>query len=197
MGRQKLGELLKNKGVIDSEQLRELLKVQSEMSTHIRLGELVVAEGHIDERTLTVLLGSQSQVPIVLHLERVDIDGDAAACVPHALAKRFCVVPLRCYAPNTLIIATNDPCNEILFRALEQHTGMTIKASIAPKRDIGAAIHRVYERMQLDGEDQRKPKPVASPISALEAAVPIEPAWSTPSMAIDDAFGGLLENTNV
>ena len=145
----RIGEMLKAKGLLTSKQLDFLVELQQTQTTPIRFGALARQEGFVDEHTLTVLLGAQHGVPIVLHLERLEIDPDAVEAVPRALAERFLIIPLSIYDSGHLVVATTDPANEMVFRALQQHTNYKIKVAIASETDILEALDRVYDRGEL------------------------------------------------
>lgn len=181
--RPKLGELLRKKGLVSQEQLEELLRAQRTSTKEIRLGALAREKGYLGERALTVLLGSQQQVPIVLHLERIDIDPEAVAAVPRSLAERFLVVPLSICDDGRLIVATTDPTNQMLFRALEQHSGREVKPAIAPESDILEMLDKVYDEHEAM-DDSAVPQGV----------LPAQPDGVSSSMAaIDNVFASILD----
>lgn len=224
--RPKIGEMLKEKGLLTSKQLSFLLELQKTQTDPIRFGALARQEGFVDERTLTTLLGAQHGVPIVLHLERLEIDPDAVEAVPRALAERFLIVPLSIYDSGHLVVATTDPGNSMVFRALEQHTGYKVKVAIAPESAIVGAVSRIYDRGELWAMPEAMIQDEDELIAEAEAAravvvdegsmsdvpekedaswapypsnppFPADPQTGMSSFgAIDDVFAQILENTS-
>ncbi len=147
--RLRLGQLLVDAGMLSQQDLDEVLAFQK--TDGRRLGTLLVERGHINETQLTQILSHQLSVPWV-SLLHIEFSRQLLNLVPHHVAERFCVVPI--YVRHvrgqgqTLYVAMDDPSNEEGLRACNEHSGLPVKAMIAPPSDIRNAI-RVYYDVQV------------------------------------------------
>ncbi|MDI1449477.1 hypothetical protein [Polyangium sp. 6x1] len=147
--RLRLGQLLVDAGLLSQQDLDEVLALQK--TDGRRLGTLLVERGHINETQLTQILSHQLSVPWV-SLLHIEFSRQLLNLVPHHVAERFCVVPI--YVRHvrgqgqTLYVAMDDPSNEEGLRACGEHSGLPVKAMIAPPSDIRNAI-RVYYDVQV------------------------------------------------
>src|SRR5215831_10187289 len=142
--RLRLGQLLVDARLITAEALEEVLAVQK--SDGRRLGTLLVERGLINETQLTQILSHQLSVPWV-SLLHIEFSRQLLNLVPHDVAERFCLVPIYVrhvrHQGETLYVAMDDPTNEDGLRACREHSGLPVRAMIAPPTDIRSAI-RVY-----------------------------------------------------
>ena len=140
--RKRLGEILKEAGLVSESQLRTAL--EDGRIRGARLGHALVARGFVDEETLMLALSRQ------LNLQPVDLDCAAVApSVVKALnpevASRYGVFPLSVNRRQRLLrVATSDPTNEEAQAALATHTGMRIVFSVSAPSSIDRAIRRHY-----------------------------------------------------
>jgi hypothetical protein len=142
--RLRLGQLLVDAGMIAQEDLEAVLALQK--ADGRRLGTLLVEKGLINETQLTQILSHQLSVPWV-SLLHIEFSRQLLNLVPHDVAERYCMVPI--YVRHvrgqgqTLYVAMDDPTNEEGLRECTGHSGLPVKAMIAPPNDIRNAI-RVY-----------------------------------------------------
>lgn len=142
--RLRLGQLLVDAAMISQKDLDEVLAFQK--TDGRRLGTLLVERGFINETQLTQILSHQLSVPWV-SLLHIEFSRQLLNLVPHSVAEKFCMVPI--YVRHvrgqgqTLYVAMDDPSNEEGLRACKEHSGLPVKAMIAPPSDIRNAI-RVY-----------------------------------------------------
>jgi len=166
--RLRLGQLLVDAGLLTQQDLDEVLALQK--TDGRRLGTLLVERGHINETQLTQILSHQLSVPWV-SLLHIEFSRQLLNLVPHHVAERFCVVPI--YVRHvrgqgqTLYVAMDDPSNEEGLRACSEHSGLPVKAMIAPPSDIRNAI-RVYYDVQVGAPA------VPGPFPATESAPNVE-----------------------
>ncbi|MDC3984133.1 hypothetical protein [Polyangium jinanense] len=167
--RLRLGQLLVDAGLLSQQDLDEVLALQK--TDGRRLGTLLVERGFINETQLTQILSHQLSVPWV-SLLHIEFSRQLLNLVPHHVAERFCVVPI--YVRHvrgqgqTLYVAMDDPSNEEGLRACGEHSGLPVKAMIAPPSDIRNAI-RVY----YDVQPSAPPAPLAQ-LSPAEGAPIVE-----------------------
>ncbi|MFT3768861.1 MAG: hypothetical protein QM820_25740 [Minicystis sp.] len=175
--RLRLGQLLVDAKLITAESLEEVLAAQR--TDGRRLGTLLVERGLINETQLTQILSHQLSVPWV-SLLHIEFSRQLLNLVPHDVADRFCLVPIYVRhvrnQGDTLYVAMDDPSNEEGLRACREHSGLPVRAMIAPPADIRNAIRVYYgiEPSRSTTQTITQPAPPSEP-AAEPAAIP-EPA---------------------
>ncbi len=143
--RVRLGELLIEAQIITREQLDSVLELQK--SDPRRLGTLLVESGLVTETQVTQILSQQLSVPWV-SLYHIDFSRPLLDLVPEELADQHCLVPIFVRRVrgqgNTLYIAMDDPSDDRALQAVQQYSGIPVRAMIAPPSDIRAAIGAYY-----------------------------------------------------
>ena len=142
--RVRLGELLVEAQIVSRAQLEEVLAAQKRDGR--RIGTMLVEAGLVTETQVTQILSQQLSVPWV-SLYHIDFSRQLLNLVSHALAERFCLVPIFVRRVRglgeTLYVAMDDPSDEPAQREVSQWSGLPVRAMIAPPTDIRSAI-RVY-----------------------------------------------------
>ena len=140
MVKKKIGDLLVEKGYINTEQLESALQEQS--SGGKRLGEILVEKELITEEELITTISERLGIPkvslnsMVVHphvIQRVNVE----------LARRYTLIPIF-YIGNTLTLAMADPLNIIAIEQVKYQTGCEIKRAIATGSEIKTAIEKYY-----------------------------------------------------
>ena len=99
----KIGELLVEKGLITSDQLKEIL--DEHQTTNVRVGDIVVEKGYVSKEIMAKTLAEYFNMPFVPLKEIYkDIDPEVIGCIPKELAYRFKVIPIK-KENNTLQVA--------------------------------------------------------------------------------------------
>jgi hypothetical protein len=194
--RLRLGQLLVDAGMIAQEDLDAVLALQK--ADGRRLGTLLVEKGLINETQLTQILSHQLSVPWV-SLLHIEFSRQLLNLVPHDVAERYCMVPI--YVRHvrgqgqTLYVAMDDPTNEEGLRECTGHSGLPVKAMIAPPSDIRNAI-RVYYGVSpgksnapgampayesVPPNDSRDTSPEHAPPPAMSQPPEIEPKRPDPT----------------
>ena len=173
--RLRLGQLLVDAKLITAEALQEVLAEQRIDGR--RLGTLLVERGLVNETQLTQILSHQLSVPWV-SLLHIEFSRQLLNLVPHDVADRFCLVPIYVRhvrnQGDTLYVAMDDPSNEDGLGACREHSGLPVRAMIAPPADIRNAI-RVYY-----GVEQPHPS-IPAPINSVRPAPSPEHAAASPA----------------
>jgi type IV pilus assembly protein PilB len=145
--RVRLGELLVEANAITSDQLAEVLELQSHDGR--RLGTLLVEAGLVTEVQVTQILSQQLSVPWV-SLYHIDFSRQLLDLVPKEVAEQYGLVPIFVRRVrglgNTLYIAMEDPSDEAALQAVEQYSGLPVRCMIAPPSDIRGAIRGYYHQ---------------------------------------------------
>ncbi len=164
--RLRLGQLLVDAAMISQKDLDDVLAFQK--TDGRRLGTLLVERQFINETQLTQILSHQLSVPWV-SLLHIEFSRQLLNLVPHSVAERFCMVPI--YVRHvrgqgqTLYVAMDDPSNDDGLRACKEHSGLPVKAMIAPPSDIRNAI-RVYYGVTVQTSSSA---PAAMPEAPVES----------------------------
>lgn len=143
MSRKRLGDLLIESGLITQEQLEVALK--EKLPTE-KLGDTFLREGYITEQQLIEVLEKQLDIPHI-NIGQVQIDQDVIKLVPHPIAKRFQVMPVRT-ENNQLFVAMADPMDYFAIEELRMATGFQIVPAIATKDALQKTIAKYYELQQ-------------------------------------------------
>ena len=166
--RLRLGQLLVDAKLISAAALDEVLAAQR--TDGRRLGTLLVERGLINETQLTQILSHQLSVPWV-SLLHIEFSRQLLNLVPHDIADRFCVVPIYVRhvrnQGDTLYVAMEDPSNEDGLRACREHSGLPVRAMIAPPTDIRAAIRVYYGAAPAAPPPITEPAPPIAPSEAV------------------------------
>ncbi|MEO7033373.1 MAG: hypothetical protein ABI548_05870 [Polyangiaceae bacterium] len=142
--RVRLGELLVEAQIVSRAQLEEMLVTQKRDGR--RIGTLLVEGGLVTETQVTQILSQQLSVPWV-SLYHIDFSRQLLNLVSHALAEKYCLVPIFVRRVRglgeTLYVAMDDPSDDVAQSEVGQWAGLPVRAMIAPPTDIRSAI-RVY-----------------------------------------------------
>jgi type IV pilus assembly protein PilB len=136
----KLGELLKEQGIISADQLHKALEQQKAQGG--RIGYHLVQMGFVNEDQITALLSRQFSVPSV-NLSNYGIDRDVVKLIPAEVAKKYLVVPIS-RVGMTLTVAMADPSNVFAIDDIKFMTGYNIESVVAAEAGIIEAIKRQY-----------------------------------------------------
>lgn len=195
----RLGDLLVESRIISREQLEEVLQHQQKDGR--RLGTLLVESGLVTETQVTQILSQQLSVPWV-SLYHIDFSRQLLNLVPREVAERYCLVPIFVRRVRglgeTLYVAMDDPSDENAQREVTQHSGLPVRAMIAPPSDIKSAIRVYYggetatpslseaeqeRRADASGAPADEAPAQASEAEAAPAAPPVAPAESAATEA--------------
>ena len=202
--RLRLGQLLVDAKLLTEQALQEVLVRQR--ADGRRLGTLLVEGGYINETQLTQILSHQLSVPWV-SLLHIEFSRQLLNLVPHDVADQFCLVPIYVRhvrnQGDTLYVAMDDPSNEDGLVACCDHSGLPVRAMIAPPQDIRNAIRVYYGSARRPPEASggtsqeviTAPAPplleeaavVAAPVEAAAAPAVEAPAVEAPLAAVVEA----------
>ena len=146
----KLGEILRNAGIINDFQLDSALSHQRHWGG--RLGKSLIKLGYITEEKLLSFLAQQFDLPQIDLGDRM-FPQDVLSYIPADKALEYHVVPVeRCEinGRTRLVVAMTDPKNLWMVDSLQFMTEYGIKPALATAESIDKAIKRNYH---LEGED--------------------------------------------
>ncbi len=142
-----LGHILVERGLISPEQLAEAEDQQRE--TGRSLGRVLVDRGIVTEKDLVAALATQIGMGFV-DLAETEVDGRATTLLGEPLMRRHSLLPIG-FEDGRLVVAMSDPSNVVAMDDVRTITKMDVKAVVATKDDIAAAIGR-YASMSDDIE---------------------------------------------
>ncbi len=143
--KKRLGEILKEAGIINEAQLQAAL--QHQRTWRQRLGTALVAKGFLTEEMLMRVLGSTLKLPIV-DISHIRVSPDVIKLVPARLAEKFDFVPIAVESKGggrrTLIVAMADPLNLDAIDQIKFVTGMNVRTVLSTITGIAEAMRKYY-----------------------------------------------------
>jgi type II secretory ATPase GspE/PulE/Tfp pilus assembly ATPase PilB-like protein/CheY-like chemotaxis protein len=146
--RSQLAMLLNKRGLLNVQQVQELMRIQQQQQRTDATIKLIVDRGWVSEKAIHDLLAKELLIQYVA-LEEYVVDLAVAALVPARLCQRQLIVPLRIEGKR-LTLAMVDPLDSGLLQDLRFVTGLEIVPVFASIASIQAKIAEVYK---TDGDD--------------------------------------------
>jgi type IV pilus assembly protein PilB len=144
MKKKRLGEVLRERGHISPADLNKAIEDQQGKLIH--LGELMLDRGLVSKEELAAALTEITHVPYV-NCDNLEIEPEVLRLLPHAIAKRCCVLPVHCVGTK-LVVAMAEPQNLQVLDELRFSTGMDIIARLAFRTEIAAAVDKAYGQVE-------------------------------------------------
>lgn len=148
----RIGELLVQKGVVSSDQVRIALTEQVKHREH--LGKILVRLGFATEAIIRDVLGGALGQESA-DLSHVVVDGEAVKMIPKQVARRYRILPLTYEAArNRLTIAMADTFNVVALDQISALLGgdVEIEPLLAGEAEIEKAIDQFYGfELSVDG----------------------------------------------
>lgn len=142
--RKKIGDLLKEAGLITEAQILEALEQKRKTQ---KLGDALVEQGYITEKQLLNVLQIQLNLESV-SLYQYPIDERLVDLLPKERARKNLVIPIKLDG-NKLTVAMNDPLDFYAIQEVEATTGYMLQPAIATKDDILQTINRLYDGIDM------------------------------------------------
>lgn len=143
--RKKLGDLLREAGLVTETQIIEAL---AKKKPNQKLGDLLVEQGYITETQLLQILEVQLNLKSV-SLYTYPIDEALTKLVPKDFARSNLLIPIK-EENNRLTVAMNDPLDFYSIEEIELSTGYNLSPVLASKDDILQTINRIYGAEEFD-----------------------------------------------
>jgi len=138
----RLGEILINQGLINSEQLKKALETQK-IENKKKIGEILVSQGAINQRQLNQALQYVYETEYI-ELDDVILDPEIIALIPKRIALRYKLVPLS-KENNTLTVAMANPLDINAIDYIKEYTHMDINPKFASESEIINALTNYFE----------------------------------------------------
>ena len=142
--KKKLGDILKEAGLIDDFQLQTALSHQRNWGG--KLGSILVELEFVREEELARVIAEKLRIPYV-DLFEPELPAESIMLIKADVAKKYGVMPVR-KEGNSIVIAMSDPLDMEAIDDLSFSTGFLVKPALALESEIKDAIRKYY-----DGED--------------------------------------------
>ena len=136
-----LGELLRERKVINHQQLDQAIRIQKEKGG--LLGDILVNLGYAKEEEIAQALTAQYGFPY-LPLKCYEIDPNVIGCIPKKVADQYCLIPIDKIS-NGLTIAMANPLNSQAKEDVELLSGCEVQIFVSTATDIKEAIKKYYK----------------------------------------------------
>ena len=163
-GRKKLGDLLKEAGLIDDFQLEAALSHQRNWGG--KLGSIVVDLEFAGEEDIARVISETMGVPYI-NLFEPELSPDIFKVLKADMAKKFGVVPVRKEA-NALVLAMSDPLDIATMDNIRFITGLSIKPVLSMASEIKDAIRKYYDGEPVTRKSKASFRESATQASRLE-----------------------------
>ena len=140
MKKKKLGEVLRDRGMISPGDLQKVIGEQQGKLIH--LGELMLERSLVSKEDLGAALEEVSHIPY-MDCASIAPDPSALKLVPRSMAERLCVLPMR-KEQNRLIVAMAAPQNLSALDELRFTTGWEISPRLSFRSELEQAIGKHY-----------------------------------------------------
>jgi hypothetical protein len=148
--KKKLGDFLKESGLIDDFQLQTALSHQRNWGG--KLGSILVEMRFVREEELARVIAEKMRIPYV-NLFEPELPPASIVLIKADVAKKYGVMPIR-KEGNAIVIAMSDPMDMEAIDDLSFSTGFTIKPALAMESEIRDAIRKYYDHEDVE----RKPR---------------------------------------
>lgn len=139
--RKKLGDLLKEAGLIDDFQLEAALSHQRNWGG--KLGSILVELEFAREEDIARVISEKLRIPYE-NLFEPELSPEITKLLKPEMAKKFGVMPVRKEA-NSLVLAMSDPMDIETMDNIRFITGLTIKPVLSMAAEIKDAIRKYYD----------------------------------------------------
>jgi len=144
----KLGEMLKEAGLIDDFQLQTALSHQRNWGG--KLGSILVELAFVREEDIASVIAEKFNIPYV-NLFEPEVSESIIKMIKEDIAKKYNVVPVK-KEGGALILAMFDPFDIEAADEIRFITGLNIKPALAMESEIKNAIKKYY-----DGQEVHRP----------------------------------------
>jgi type IV pilus assembly protein PilB len=136
------GQLLKDKGFVTEEQIREALAIQKQKGG--LLGDILESLRYVSHKQIMQALGEHLGLEIV-DIENIEIPSEIINLIPHAIAQLYRLIPID-IKDNTLTVAQEDALNFETIDDLRLILKHSIKPVLCGKIAVTRALEKYYPR---------------------------------------------------
>ncbi|MDR0349938.1 MAG: GspE/PulE family protein [Coriobacteriales bacterium] len=160
----RIGDLLKEYGYLNDEQLERALEYQKH--TNLRLGQAVIELGFVTEDEVLLALSHKLGLPKVI-LNALNVDVAAVAQIPRSIAERNTAIAIADQG-DALDVVMNDPINLYAIEEIQHATQKQLRLMIADAQSIQTAIAHYYSEVEAREAVNRAEGAYASLLPEIE-----------------------------
>jgi len=138
--RKKIGEVLRESGLLTEEQLKKALIHQK--GRHKRLGKILIELGFANEMEIAEALSKQLSLPLV-DCSSYEITKELTSIVPKETAENKLVLPIE-KKDRSLLLAMADPLDWQTIDEIAFNSGLKVNMAVSPEPNILDAIEKAY-----------------------------------------------------
>jgi len=189
MKRKRLGEILRDEGLISEAQLQAALERQK-TEKGLRIGEVLVAMAAVTAEDVAQAIWQQRQIPYV-DLDNYALDPKVIELVPERIARAYLALPIFKIG-NALTVAMADPFNLIAVDDLRSRTGCEIETVISTEDKIEKCLDHYYRMDEsitqlIAGVAEEEGEKTASKDPAVAAEIGEAPVIKLANLIIQQA----------
>lgn len=167
--RSQLAVMLNKRGLLNLQQVQELMRIQQQQQRKDAMVKLIVERGWIAEKSIHDLLTQDLLIQQVT-LNEFAIDFAVAALVPATLCQRQLVMPIKVEGKR-LTLAMADPLDAGLLDDLRFVTGLEVVPVLASIAAIQTKIAEVYKKDASDIADLEASFGSLDPYEGIEIVI--------------------------
>lgn len=137
----RIGDVLKEYGYINDDQLQEALDWQANNKGK-RLGEILMEMGFVNEKQILQALSKRLELPLTDIPSRT-LNIEAVRQIPKQMAQKYNLIATEC-GEGVLEVAMSDPLNFYAIEDVRQYTHQTVNVVLDIKANIDKAIDKYY-----------------------------------------------------
>jgi len=149
MTKKRLGELLRDEGLVDDAQIEEALACQRKSGE--LLGEVLVRLGYVTEPDIVQTIVTQFGLPYIA-VKQYYLAEDVVRLFPERLMRQYQFIPLDKIG-NVIVIAVGGLLNFDVLTELENVSGARIQVYVSTWSEIKAAIDERFKAAKVEGDD--------------------------------------------
>ncbi len=150
-GAKKLGEMLKEAGLIDDFQLQTALSHQRNWGG--KLGSILIELEFVREEDIARVIAQKLHIPHI-NLFEPEIPENVVKMIKSDIAKKYNAMPVK-KEGGALVLAMFDPFDLKAADEIRFITGLTIKPTLAMESEIRDAIRKYYDGERVDRTQAR------------------------------------------
>lgn len=181
--RPNFGEALLQAGTISEDQLRAAREKQKDST--LSLGQILVREGMIAESVRIQMLARLYGFKLFA-LPQEKIEKEVAGLIPRPFAETQRVYPVRREGKSRLVVAMEDPSDEMMIEAIRHQSGLEVEPRIATARDLEALFRHGEQAAAMRHKEAGAPpgSPVPEPPKKMGGLKAKLARWGYPVLAI-------------
>jgi general secretion pathway protein E len=144
--RQRLGEMLMERNLLQPDELEKALAFQKERTE--KLGRILVELGFLSSRDVLAALSEQLDVPLAVARDFPELAPEVEG-IPLRFMRQFRFVPLG-VEDSAVLLAMADPLDSETVNAVRQFTRKPVRVRLASDQDILAALERYYPEIEAE-----------------------------------------------